>query len=317
MRYVDLFCGLGAFHQAFDRHGGFECVMACDIDEGVRKIYHENYGIVPLGDINEIADDQIPEFDVLTAGFPCQPFSIAGKKAGFDDMRRGNLFFRILEILDLRNPETVILENVKNLETINNGDTLKFIVEQLQQRGYHVVYKVLDSKKFRCPQSRKRIYIVGNKRVPDIEFPIESGDIVPVSSIIDHTVDDEFQFSDKYDLQPVSSGTMKYKLINKASGKGGRQGERVYSIDTYGPTICASSGGVGPKTGLYDVNGKIRGLTVSETLCMFGFPTDFKIPNTKKMLFYLGNSIVVNVVYDIISSLISQGLFEDGNATNI
>ena len=131
--------------------------------------------------------------------------------------------------------------------------------------------------------------------------------IVPVSTIIDKTIDIFFDYKAKYNLEECSGNSMmKYKLINKHTGKGGRQGERVYDISKYGPTICASSGGPGAKTGLYYIDGKIRTLTIKETLKMFGFPENYKydsLSNKNKMLFYLGNSIVVNVVEELIKSL--------------
>ena len=165
-RYADLFCGLGAFHAAFDKlDQGYECVFACDLDQRVRRIYHENYGIEPHGDINAIDVDSIPDVDIICAGFPCQPFSIAGKKEGFRDLVKGNLFYKILDIIDAKSPQKIILENVKNLHTIHNGDTFRIIISSLEDRGYKVSYKVLDSKHYGSPQSRQRIYIICDKDI--------------------------------------------------------------------------------------------------------------------------------------------------------
>jgi len=312
IKYVDLFCGLGAFHTAFNRNNlyqnkiNYECVMACDIDDGVRKIYEENYGLYPEGDINAINIDNMPDFDLLCAGFPCQPFSIAGNQKGFEDKTRGNLFYKILEIIDKKQPNKLILENVKNLHTIHDGQTFQIIKNELLKRGYYVSYKVIDSKYYNSPQSRQRIYIICDK-VKSYIFAETKKHIVPVSTIIDKSVDIFFDYKAKYNLEECSGNSMmKYKLINKHTGKGGRQGERVYDISKYGPTICASSGGPGAKTGLYYIDGKIRTLTIKETLKMFGFPENYKydsLSNKNKMLFYLGNSIVVNVVEELIKSL--------------
>ena len=129
----------------------------------IRKIYNENYGIIPEGDINNIDILNMPDFDILCGGFPCQPFSIAGKKEGFADDTKGNLFFSILKIIDVKSPSTIILENVKNLVTINNGETFKIIITELQKRGYFVNTKVVDSKYYNSPQSRQRLFIIGNK----------------------------------------------------------------------------------------------------------------------------------------------------------
>ena len=301
-RYVDLFCGLGAFHTAFDKLGkDYECVFACDIDERVRRIYEMNHGIAPHGDINDLDIKAMPDFDILCAGFPCQPFSIAGKKEGFEDKVKGNLFYRIMEIVDIKQPKTLILENVKNLHTIHNGETFKTIIHELEKRGYIVSYKVIDSKDYGSPQSRQRIYIICDKNTK-YKFRLVKKPVTPVSTIIDHTVDDFFDYEEKYTLEP-SKGRMKYVLINKKTGKGGRQGERVYSIDDYGPTICASSGGPGSKTGLYEVDGKIRKLTIKEALQMSGFSPDYKYNPKDNMLFYIGNSIVVNVLEELLKDL--------------
>lgn len=312
IKYIDLFCGLGAFHTAFNRKNllqnevKYKCVLASDIDNGVRKIYEENYGIKPVGDINEIDIDKMPDFDMLCAGFPCQPFSIAGNQKGFDDKTRGNLFYKILEIIDKKQPETLMLENVKNLYTIHNGETFQIIKTALETRGYNVSYKVIDSKYYNSPQSRHRVYIICNKN-KKYTFSDVNNPIVPVSTVIDHSITDFINFTEKYKLEECSGKSMmKYKLINKLSGLGGRQGERVYDITKCGPTICASSGGPGAKTGLYYFDGKIRTLSVKETLKMFGYEETYKyetLSNKKHMLFYLGNSIVVNVIEELIKNL--------------
>ena len=312
VKYIDLFCGLGAFHTAFDMNNilqndiKYTCVLASDIDEGVRNIYEENYGIKPEGDINKISIDTIPDFDILCAGFPCQSFSIAGKQEGFQDKTRGNLFYKILEIIDKKKPTTLILENVKNLYTIHQGETFKTIKNELEKRGYIVSYKVIDSRYYNSPQSRHRVYLICDKN-KEYTFKEIHNPIVPVSSIIDNSIVSFLNYEEKYKLEKCNGQSMmKYKLINKKSGKGGRQGERVYDITSCGPTICASSGGPGAKTGLYDFDGKIRTLSVGETLKMFGFNSSYKyetLTNKNKMLFYLGNSIVVNVVEQLISDL--------------
>ena len=267
----------------------------------MRRIYKDNHGIEPRGDINALEVSEIPDFDILCAGFPCQPFSIAGKKMGFNDQEKGNLFYTILKIIDAKSPQKVLLENVKNLKTIHNGETFQVIISSLEERGYKVSYKVIDSKHYGSPQSRQRIYIMCDKD-KKYKFRSINKPITPVSTIIDHTVSDFFNYEDKYTLQ-ASNGRMKYSLINKKTGKGGRQGERVYSIDDYGPTICASSGGPGSKTGLYEIDGKIRKLTIKEALQMSGFSPDYKYINGDNMLFYIGNSIVVNVLKELLHDL--------------
>jgi DNA (cytosine-5)-methyltransferase 1 len=326
INYCDLFCGLGAFHKAFDlltnKDIKYSCVFACDIDEGIQKLYQENYNIFPHGDINKIDLDTLPNIDILCAGFPCQSFSIAGKQDGFNNKDKGNLFFSVLKVIDKKKPNTIILENVKNLTSINNGETFKTIINELEKRGYKVSHSIINSKYYNCAQSRQRVFIVCQKN-KKYQFPNIKNKIIPVSSILDNSVTDYFDYNKKYfleenknqnDLENDSDDEnngckMVYKLINKETKKGGRQGERIYSINSCGPTICASSGGPGAKTGFYLVDNilkKIRTLSVKESLKMFNFNEDYKrttVPNDNDMLFYLGNSIIVNVVYEIIKKL--------------
>lgn len=316
IKYIDLFCGLGAFHTAFDYMSNsnikYNCVFACDIDDNVRKIYKANHKIEPFGDINNVDIDKMPDFDILCGGFPCQPFSIAGKKEGFDDKIKGNLFFSILKIIDIKNPNTIILENVKNLLTINNGDTFKTIKNELEKRGYFINHKILDSKYYNSPQSRQRLFIIGNKQKSFI-FPTEiKNNIIPVSRIIDNTETRFLNYNDKYKLEKCNENENKnnckmlYKLVHKITNNGGRQGERVYSINHCGPTICASSGGPGAKTGLYYIDNKVRRLNAVEGIGMFGFDNNYiwdEFVKEEDMLFYLGNSIVVDVIKIILKSL--------------
>ena len=301
LRYMDLFCGLGAFHTAF---ADFHCVFACDIDEGIQRIYKANYGIDVHGDIRTVDAKTLPDADILCAGFPCQPFSIAGNGEGFEDKEKGNLFLEILRILDAKRPRLCILENVKNLKTHDSGKTYRTIEAELTARGYTVVSRVLTASDYGSPQARQRIFIVATLG-PAFEIPEGTGPVRPVSAILDSSVVRSDLNLDKYDLVPkrvmtraVGKPNVLFDVVDKQTRKGGRQGERVYAIDHVGVTVCASSGGPGAKTGLYKVGNEIRRLTVKETLGMFGFPPtyDFAGVPPEHALFYLGNSIVVDVV---------------------
>lgn len=302
--YIDLFCGLGAFHTAFDTDRSFRCVFACDIDEGIRKLYKANYGMDVHGDIRSIDPSALPNVDILCAGFPCQPFSIAGNGAGFQDTQKGNLFYTILTIIDAKCPPMCILENVKNLKTHDSGKTYATIESELVKRGYLVTSKVVNAAEYGSPQARQRIFIVATKDKP-FEIPAGSGIPTPVQSILDLQNTTNELNGNKYELhakQSTEKAVIKpkilYDIVDKKSKKGGRQGERVYDITHTGVTVCASSGGPGAKTGLYKVGDGIRRLTVQETLGMFGFPRDYKFEDVTRehALFYLGNSIVVDVV---------------------
>lgn len=313
IRYIDLFSGLGAFHQAFNANPQFHCVAACDIDEGARKIYEANFGLKPAGDIRELATKaaEIPDFDLLCAGFPCQPFSIAGNGEGFKDKVKGNLFYDILKIIDVKHPRMCILENVKNLETHDEGKTFQTITQELMDRGYSVTARVLNSAEYGSPQQRERIFIFATQ--DQFEFPSNIQHYRTVSSVLDTEQQENELNGNKYYLikkTPKPSTTTPrciYDVYSFETNKGGRQGERVYDPAAVGITVCASSGGPGAKTGLYlTAPNVVRRLNVKETLQMFGFPTTYKFPDTtdEHALFYLGNSIVVNVPASFIPAVL-------------
>lgn len=173
--FIDLFCGIGGFHQALSNING-KCVFACDIDENCRKIYENNYGIVPNGDITKVDITTIPNFDVLCAGFPCQPFSKAGFQKGFKD-NRGNLFFNICNIVDYHKPKYLILENVRNLSTHDDGKTWSVIYENITNLGYKTYENplILNVLHFNIPQNRERVVILCKRN--------DLGDLPPVPFI--------------------------------------------------------------------------------------------------------------------------------------
>jgi len=309
IRYVDLFCGLGAFHEAFKAHGGFECVFACDIDERVRRIYEANHGVMPEGDITKVDPAGLPDFDVVCAGFPCQSFSIAGLRRGFGD-ERGNLFYDVLRFVDAKKPRVVILENVKNLRGHDGGRTYSTIRRLLEERGYLFSSMVVDSAHYGSPQCRQRIFMVATRDVP-FEFPPRTTEQRSVSSIVDLSDSSSWNPSGYYLVSKKSRGRpfrprVLFDVYSSATRKGGRQGERVYDIDGCGITICASSGGPGAKTGLYKVGESIRRLNPVECLRMFGFPESYEFLDStdNQRMFYLGNSIVVDVVRAMVPSVL-------------
>ena len=178
-RFVDLFCGIGGFRIGFER-AGFKCVWSCDWDKHAQATYEANFGERPHGDVHSVAVADIPRHDILCAGFPCQPFSIAGvskklslgHKHGFEDVKQGNLFFSIADIIDYHRPAAFVLENVKNLKTHDRGETYRVIFETLTKAlGYTVYPKVIDARAF-VPQHRERIFFVGFRERRDFDFPI-------------------------------------------------------------------------------------------------------------------------------------------------
>jgi DNA (cytosine-5)-methyltransferase 1 len=204
-RFIDLFCGIGGFHQALTNLGG-KCVFACDIDEHCRETYQKNYGLLPEGDITHVDIQSIPSFDVLCAGFPCQPFSKAGFQRGFDDTR-GNLFFRICDIVKVHTPSYLILENVKNLATHDNGNTWNVIRQHIQELGYHTYDEplLLNVLHWNIPQNRERVVILCKR--------VDLGEL-PILPIIDKNPKDKLTcfvdtIMDEHTNEPLISGKLK------------------------------------------------------------------------------------------------------------
>lgn len=164
MKFIDLFCGIGGFHQAL-RNIGFSCVFACDSDSKCRETYYKNYDLMPEGDIRKIKEKEIPQFDILCAGFPCQSFSKAGFQKGFED-DRGNLFFEICRISKFHKPKYMILENVRNLASHDKGNTWKVIKNKIENLGYETYEKpiILNTLCFNVPQNRERVMILCKRK---------------------------------------------------------------------------------------------------------------------------------------------------------
>jgi len=162
IKFIDLFCGIGSFHHSLSALG-WECVFACDVDENCRNTYEKNYGLRPAGDITKIDPTDVPSFDVLCAGFPCQPFSVAGHHQGFNDEGRGNMFEELMRFVRHHDPRCVILENVPGLVNHDEGRTLKRIVSDLEERSYNVLVDMMACSDYGIPQMRKRLFIVAAK----------------------------------------------------------------------------------------------------------------------------------------------------------
>lgn len=172
-KFIDLFSGIGGFHQAMSSFGG-ECVLASDIDASAIAVYKKNYNIDSNKNIRDINNDEVPDHDVLCAGFPCQAFSKAGKQEGFFDQTRGTLFFEVARIIKAKHPKYILLENVRNLVSHDNGKTYKIIRETLKKLGYRLTEKplILSPYQFGVPQDRERIYIPGIYDPKNVEIPL-------------------------------------------------------------------------------------------------------------------------------------------------
>lgn len=313
--FIDLFAGIGGFHQTLYSFGA-KCVFASEWDKYASETYLQNYGIQPFGDITKIDEKEIPSHDILCAGFPCQAFSISGKQKGFEDTR-GTLFFDIARIVHYHQPKILFLENVKNLTKHNEGKTLKIIVDTLSDLGYKVYYKVLNTSDFRLPQNRERVYIVAfhhslgkitfdfpkqsDKRVSLVDFLEDSPTDAKIIERDDIKIYRDFKLEEslfgitEYPNKPIQIG-----IVNK-----GGQGERIYHPLGHAITLSAYGGGVGAKTGLYLIDGKIRKLTPRECARIQGFPEDFIINSSQAQAYkQFGNSVSVNVLKSIMEEII-------------
>lgn len=186
IRFIDLFCGIGGFRIAAEQLSSdlgtpINCVLSSDIDAGCQQAYEANFGEKPLGDITAIKAEDIPDHDILLAGFPCQPFSIIGHRKGFDDTR-GTLFFEIARIIEVKKPKAVVLENVKLLAGHNGGKTLKRIMTALRDLGYHADFRVFNALDFGLPQKRERIFIVGFKKACSFDWPKGGVPMTPLAA---------------------------------------------------------------------------------------------------------------------------------------
>jgi DNA (cytosine-5)-methyltransferase 1 len=300
LRMVDLFAGTGAFSYAFQGTGAVNVVFANDMVEWSKTVYDENFGKghkLTLKDLNTVDVNEVPAHDILTGGFPCQPFSIAGRQEGFDDAR-SNVFWKILEILDKHDPQAVVLENVKNLVSHDEGNTFKVIKENLEKRGYHIRHKVLNTAEITgVPQHRERIYIVclKSKEVFDkftLDFPaIEKKGI---QEYLEKSVPDKYYYTEK-------SST--WELVKDAVTKRDTvyQYRRVYVRENKSnecPTLTANMGGGGHNVPLVRDEKGIRKLTPRECFNFQGFPSSYKLPAVSDTNLYklAGNAVSVPVV---------------------
>lgn len=313
-KFIDLFAGIGGFHQAMTQVGGCECVYASDIDRYARQTYKANYGLDPDGDITKVDAADIPSHDVLCGGFPCQAFSISGNKLGFADTR-GTLFAEIVRIARHHRPKMLFLENVWNLKNHDGGNTYRVIEAALEEAGYDVYSDVLNASHYGVPQPRRRIYMICLRRdlgLPPFEFPEPTNEDVALEDILLHdgSVDGYAIPTDNVTLLPqpeIDAIVRQNRTVRIGTyGKGG-QGERVYSPKGHAVTLSAYGGGIGGKTGLYLVDGKVRKLSPRECLRLMGYPDDFIMPVSDAQAWkQTGNSVCVKVLVKILEAANEQ-----------
>jgi DNA (cytosine-5)-methyltransferase 1 len=313
MKFIDLFAGIGGIKIGFE-NAGFQCVFSNDFDENAKITFDLNFSEIfeiekqmVLGDIQKIPASKIPDFDILCGGFPCQPFSIAGRKQGFNDEKdRGNLFFDIVRILRAKKPKAFLLENVKNLKTHDEGNTMKVILEKLEKElGYFVKVKVLNTMDYgNLPQNRERIYIVGfsdKKAYDKFSFP---GKIELTKTINDcleeKEVDDKYYYNDKplYDI--LKKEVKKRDTVYQWRRKYVRENKNNVC-----PTLTANMGMGGHNVPLVLNKKGVRKLTPRECANFQGFPKSYKLPSIADSHLYkqFGNSVSIPVIQRIAKNM--------------
>ena len=320
-RTIDLFAGIGGIRLGFEQTCRIRNVFSAEIDKYACQTYKVNFEDDPSCDVTKINTKDIPDFDILLAGFPCQAFSIAGKRCGFEDTR-GTLFFDVARIIKAKRPKAFLLENVKGLVSHNQGKTLKTILNVLEELNYKYSFKILNSKDYGVPQNRERIYIVGfdydryNKVDIDFKFPKSLNKSLKLKDILQ-----ENEVSNKYYLSEKYLNTLKaHKLRHE--GKGNGFGFKI--LDPSGIANAIVVGGMGRERNLIidnkltnfipttnkdgGINKElIRTLTPREWARLQGYPDTFKIPVSDTQAYkQFGNSVSVPVIYEIAKKLLSK-----------
>ena len=318
LKILSLFSGIGAFEEGLKNLGvDYELVNYCEFDEPIAKAYsliHNVDETLNLGDITKVDETKLEDFDVMTYGFPCQSFSLAGKKLGFDDPDKGNLFFESMRIAKYKKPKFMIAENVKGLIIHDKGNTFKTVLNTLDDIGYNNYYKVFNSSYFDIPQARERIFIVSIRK--DIDNGLF---VLPEGKLTNKTVRDFIEFnskrkppksslipymSEEYFKEYESSSNIKKLFDGNTQGyfTSDYTGKRIYSIDGISPTLTTANNAT-----FYEINGH---LTQRERFKLQGFNPDYVdllLANgiSKGYIDKMsGNSITVNVIEEILKELL-------------
>lgn len=286
LTFIDLFAGIGGIRKGFEDNNT-RCVFSSEWDQFAAKTYEANYGEKPFGDITKINEVDIPNHDVLLAGFPCQPFSNIGKREGFSHETQGTLFFDVLRILREKMPKMFLLENVKGLLTNDHGNTFKVIIESLEALKYSIFYKVLDAQNFGIPQRRERVVIVGFREDLNIEdFDIPEGDKskrVPIKNILEHN--------------PIGYSISKHLQASYLFKKDDGKPQIIdFQSNIQVNTLCASYHKIQRLTGTFIKDGETGIRMYSELECkrLMGFPDDFIVPVSRTQMYrQFGNSVAV------------------------
>lgn len=301
MKFIDLFAGIGGIKTGFEKTG-FDCVFSNDFDKNAKITFDLNFSEkMVLGDIQKVNAKDIPDFDVLCGGFPCQPFSIAGYRQGFkDEDGRGNLFFDIVKILKEKKPKAFLLENVKNLENHDKGHTMSVIEKSLKTRelGYRVSYKVLNTMEYgNLPQNRERIYIVGfldQEAFDKFEFPKKMKLTKTIHDCLENKkIDDKYYYNDKPLYDKLKDDVIKKDTVYQWRRKYVRENKNKVC-----PTLTANMGMGGHNVPIILDSKGIRKLTPRECANFQGFPKSYKLSDIADSHLYkqFGNSVSIPVI---------------------
>lgn len=326
--FIDLFAGIGGMRLGLER-AGFKCVFTSEWDPHAQEMYKLNFGDEPHGDITQISEKDIPDHNVLLAGFPCQPFSISGKKEGFADTR-GTLFFDVLRIAEYKKPDVLVLENVKHLVHHDNGRTLQVILRSLRELDYKVNWRLMNAKDFGVPQNRERIIIIASKG-HEFDFdlmplcePVQLKDFLDKEGNFEYLDPEEYTILEDEQIKVQNSGLKfvgyRNKKIRTVGVRPGtehlsrvhKQPNRIYSTDGVHPTIPSQE-----TSGRFFIyhEGRVRKLTLRECYRIMGFPDDFKLVEPIGSCYLrIGNSVCVPLFEAIGRQIDSQILSKKGQA---
>ena len=309
LKMIDLFAGTGAFSYIFEKEK-VKCVFAndiCDESESIFNLNHKNIKLTNK-DLNKINNNYIPKHDILCGGFPCQPFSIAGKQKGFND-DRSNVFNKIIKILNYHKPQVVILENVKNLISHDKGNTFKIILDKLNKSGYNIKYEILNTSKLsNIPQNRERIYIVGfmNKKYYDkFNFNFKEIKNKAINNFLENNVEEKFYYNKKSKI----FDKLKNDVVKNINTNTVYQYRRYYVRENKNnvcPTLTANMGTGGHNVPIILDNNGIRKLTPRECFNLQGFPKNYKLPKLSNSKLYklAGNAVSIPIIELIINKII-------------
>jgi modification methylase bsp6I len=310
IKVASFFAGVGGIDLGFEK-AGFKTIYANEFDSYAAETFELNFNInVDQRDINTVPANEIPDFDIMLAGFPCQAFSIAGYRQGFNDEQgRGNLFFELVRILESKRPRVAFFENVKNLVSHDNGNTFRVICSELDKLGYKYLFQVLNAAEYgNVPQNRERIYIVAFRDKEDYaNFDLPKS--IPLNKTIHNVIDFDNKVDDKFYYTAEKNKFFDELKNNMTKHDTTYQWRRKYVRENKSklvPTLTANMGTGGHNVPLILTNSnKIRKLTPRECFNVQGFPTDYKLPNQSNGRLYkqAGNSVTVPVVERIAKNI--------------